>query len=203
MAVEKTRYWVGVCYPENMIDTWEDDISELLQIPYAYCIHDKDLDKEGDKRGTHVHIMMVFSNTTTNKHAYNVLSSLFAPGRVACPFVQPIYSVRRMFDYLIHNTDDCIKKGKFLYPSESRIVGNNFDIGSYEQLSLADKEIIISQITSLIVSNQIVNFADLFIAMSSDPVLSSTEALSILRTNSGYFDRLTRGFYLKYFPKSN
>ena len=38
----KARYYWAVLYPENMRDSWQDDIDLLLQVPYAYCIHDKD-----------------------------------------------------------------------------------------------------------------------------------------------------------------
>ena len=46
---EKNRYWSGIAYPENMIDTWQDDIGDIVQLPYAYCIHDKDLLLDGDE----------------------------------------------------------------------------------------------------------------------------------------------------------
>ena len=38
---EKARYWVAIMYPENMLDNWEDEISGKVQVPFAYCIHDK------------------------------------------------------------------------------------------------------------------------------------------------------------------
>ena len=40
---------------------------------------------------------------------------------------------------LIHDTDTCRKQGKELYPPENRITGNNFDIGAYEQVGIAEK----------------------------------------------------------------
>ena len=39
----KGKYWWAIMYPENMVDNWENNISEIIQKPFAYCIHDKDL----------------------------------------------------------------------------------------------------------------------------------------------------------------
>ena len=38
MSGEKSKYWVGVLYPENMIEDWEDVIAEKVQLPFAYCV---------------------------------------------------------------------------------------------------------------------------------------------------------------------
>ena len=38
----KARYWTGVCYPENMRDDWKELVEDLLGVPTAYCVHDKD-----------------------------------------------------------------------------------------------------------------------------------------------------------------
>ena len=39
----KVRYWWGILYPENMIENWKDQIEDVLQLPFCYCVHDKDL----------------------------------------------------------------------------------------------------------------------------------------------------------------
>ena len=88
--INKARYWCGVLYPENMVDEWQDKIGDLLQLPYAYCIHDKDKDKQGNLRKTHVHLILVFPNTTTYNHALNVYQSLSKEGIVACNTVQAL-----------------------------------------------------------------------------------------------------------------
>ena len=139
MAIEKTKYWCAVLYPENMREGWETDIGDIVQIPFAYCIHDEDLDSNDEERKKHVHLILVFTNTTTKNHAYSVFSELFAPGRVACNTIKAIINIRNMYDYLIHDTDTCRKKGKKLYSSDCRITGNNFDIGAFEQLSITEK----------------------------------------------------------------
>ena len=62
---EKNKYWWGVLYPENMIENWKDEISEKLQLPFAYCIHDKCKDEKGEHRKTHVHLIVAFKNSFT------------------------------------------------------------------------------------------------------------------------------------------
>ena len=137
---EKSKYWVGVLYPENMIDKWQEEIGDILELPFAYCIHDKDFDDVEDERKKHVHLIVVFPNTTTYKHAFSVFSRLNASGRVAINCIEQIINIRQKYEYLIHNTDTCKKKGKHLYNIKERITGNNFDIGAFEQLSVAEKD---------------------------------------------------------------
>ena len=112
---EKAKYWNGVLYPENMIDDWEEVISDKLQVPYAYCIHDKDVNKDGSSRKVHIHIMIVFPNTTTYNHAFEVLNGLSKEGVKALNKIERAINVRYSYNYLIHDTDTCRKQKKYLY----------------------------------------------------------------------------------------
>ena len=78
--MNKARYWQAVMYPENMIDNWQDEIAKVLQVPFAYCIHDKDIDKSGNLRKIHVHIITAYGNTTTEKRALQVFKKLEKEG---------------------------------------------------------------------------------------------------------------------------
>lgn len=134
--IDKSRFWACLGYPENMIDDWMESVSDLISIPYAYTVHDKDLQKDGDDRKIHVHFILAFTNTTTKKHAQEVIELLSQPGKKAFMPVQAVINVRKSYDYLIHDTDECRKKGKYQYPKEDRVTGNGFDIGVYEQVSV-------------------------------------------------------------------
>jgi len=158
---EKARYWVGVLYPENMVEDWKDNIDNLVQVPYAYAIHDKCKEKDGvTPRKEHVHLILCFSNTTTYAHALSVFKRL---GDKAVNTVQSVVGIRHMYDYLIHDTEDCRKKHKYEYAPSERITGNNFDIGSYEQLSTKDKLNMRKDLANMIIENDITNFADFYI----------------------------------------
>ena len=87
----------------------------------------------------HVHLIVAFPNTTTYKHALNVMDLLSAEGKKAINKCEAVVGIRNVYDYLIHDTEDCRKKGKEQYDPSERITGNNFDIGAYEQLGTAEK----------------------------------------------------------------
>ena len=201
IMAEKARYWVGVAYPENMLDNWEDVIAEKLEIPFCYFIHDKDHLSEYNKkqgieeeeRKKHVHIMLVFANTTTYNHALNTLMALSKDGCKCVNKVEVVRNIRNKYEYLIHNTEDSRKKKKYAYSPAERICGNNFDIGAYEQVSLADKNKMALDICHLIKDNGIHNFVDLFEMVSG----MGLEYFDILKSYSGLFDRMCNGNYQK------
>lgn len=197
---DKNRYWVGVGYPENMIPDWEDRIGLLVQVPYAYCVHTLDKDSKSEHRKDHIHLILVFSNTTTYKHALEVMQTLSLPGRQAFNTCQPIFNIRTMYDYLIHSDQSSIKAGKYLYPKENRILGNNFDIGCYEVISTLEKDNMLDEIESYLFDNNIENFAILRCLVKRD--FENKEYGRLIRSNSGYFERLCRGLYLINHPRA-
>ena len=78
----KVKLWEGICYPENMLDDWQEEIDDILQVPFAYAIHDIDHDQKSKQRKTHVHIIVVWGGNTTRKAIINVLNRLSADGKV-------------------------------------------------------------------------------------------------------------------------
>lgn len=201
MAITKARYWTGVLYPENMRSDWQDVIGDILGVPYAYCIHDKDMlgeyePKQGEEhqRKEHVHLMVVFAGPTTYNHALNIMSSLSEKGKQAINTCEACHSVRNTYEYLIHNTETSKKQGKYLYSESERVCGNNFDIGAYEQLSVSDKNRMAKELCDFISDNGFTNFMDFYdMAMSA----FSFEYFEIVKSYSGLFDRLCKGAYLK------
>lgn len=188
----KARYWVGVGYPENMRSDWQDVIGEITQLPYAYCIHDKDADGDGDDRKTHVHIMLAFPNTTTFACALSILQGLSADGKQAFNTVQKVNNVRYMYNYLLHDTEDSRKKHKHLYDKRERVTGNGFDIGCYEQLGLDEKKAIRRELAKLIYDKGYVNYLDFYLDVVTN---FPAEYEDIVAGNSGHFSRLTQGMY--------
>ena len=191
----KARYWVGVCYPENMVDNWQEKIGDLLQLPYAYCVHDKDLENDTEEnRKIHVHIIIVFGNTTTDKSALKAFNKLSAEGKVCCPFCEDIISIRNKYNYLIHDTEDCKKKNKHLYNKNERITGNCFDIGSYVQLSTAEKEDILDELDEIVIGMNFENVKHLLMYVKSN---YDIEYRRVLRSNITWFSQLCKGNFLE------
>lgn len=193
--INKARYWTGVLYPENMVDGWEEKIGDIVQLPFAYTLHTTDVDSKSEHRKDHIHLILVFPNTTTYKHALSVFGLLNAPGRKAINTCEAVINIRHCYDYLIHDTDNARKQGKFLYSPEDRITGNLFDIGSYEQISQAEKHEMLKDLCDYIIQQKICNFADFYIGAMQN---FDAEYFQIITANNSFLDRLTRGNFLKY-----
>lgn len=197
--ISKARYFWAVMYPENMIPDWDKKISDIIQYPFAYCIHDKDLRKEcNEERKTHIHLIVAFNNTTTYNFALSVFSRLNAPGQNAIPNnkFEACINVSHCYDYLIHNTDECRKARKHLYDKSERVTGNNFDIALFECVSLDQKLKVVRDITIFVKENLISNFFDLTYLVYenwADDYLYQ----NVLAQYSSYFDRLCKGIYYK------
>ena len=188
----KTRYFVAVMYPESMIPNWKDEIDDIIQRPFAYCIHDKDLCKDGvTLRKEHVHIMIAFNNSTTTKHALEVYNLLSQKGK-NIKYCEMVINVRNKFEYLIHNTEKAKKDGKYLYDESERILGNSFDIGAYEQLSLSDKRNIRKSIAAIINKFHFLSFSELDEYVREH---LSDEYYDEFTSHQGYFANLVRGHY--------
>lgn len=193
------KYWLGVGYPENMIPDWESKIYDLFQLPFAYCAHSLDVDSKSEHRKNHVHFILVFPNTTTYNHALTVFNSLSIPGKKAFNKCEQAFNIRHSYDYLIHNTEGAKKAGKHLYSYDDIVQGNSFDIGLYEQVSTAEKDQMANDIANLIILKQIDNFADLYIYIAQN---YDENYLPVMRSNSGFFERLCKGFYLRHSRES-
>lgn len=192
--IGKARYWCGIGYPENMVPDWKEKLPDLLQIPFAYCVHDKDTDKNGDKRKEHIHLIIAFSNTTTSNHALNVLNVLSSDGKTAFSTCDAVIGIRNAYDYLIHDTDNARKAKKHQYSPSERITGNNFDIGSYEQLSIADKNRILKELCNMVVANKITNFMDLYCDVVTN---YDDDYFEVLKCHNSMIQNVVKGSYHK------
>jgi len=191
----KQRYWVGVLYPENMKPDWQDTIGDDLQLPYAYCIHNADRDSKSEHRKDHVHIIIVFPNTTTYRNAMTVFSKLSAEGRSALNKCEPVTSIRHMYDYLIHDTETARKQKKELYDPGERITGNNFDIGAYEQIGVEEKKAMRRELERFLFAEEFKDYTEFYKAVI---IHFDDEYPEIVVSYSAHFERLARGNYLKW-----
>lgn len=195
--ITDSRFWTAICYPENMIDDWEDRIEDLIQLPCCYIIHDKDLLKEKDEeRKIHVHIVIAFNNTTTINHATNVILRLSKEGKSCIPNnrIEAVVDMGYLWDYLIHNTPKARKARKHLYDKSERITLNNFDIGAYEQISIFEKHSMVAELSKLIRENFICNYGDFY-----NYVCDNYDELYVqmCHSYSSHFERLTRANFQK------
>lgn len=190
----KAKYWLAVLYPENMVEDWQTLIGDIVQLPYAYCVHDKDYTKDGEPRKKHVHMILAFPNTTTEKYAMSIFEKLSANGKKALNKIEQAANIRNAYNYLIHDTETSKKLKKYLYDRSERITGNNFDIGDYEQISQADKDRMLKELCDFVIDNNLTNFADIYVQIVTH---FDSSYFSILKSYSGLIERISKGLFLK------
>ena len=96
----KAKYWTAVLYPESMINNWRLHIEDVLQVPFCYCLHNKDVDSEDEERKEHIHLIIAFNNTTTYNHALQVFQRI----QPNCKYCEQVLNIRYMYNYLIHDS---------------------------------------------------------------------------------------------------
>lgn len=189
--INKARYWWAVLWTENLADDWEDSIADTIQLPFAYCAHTLDVDTKSEHRKDHVHLIVAFPNTTTYKHAMSIFKLL---GDKAVNTCEAVINIRRCYNYLIHDTESCRKDGKHLYDPDNRVTGNGFDIGLYEQVSLAEKKRMKNELISFCKDHAFTNLMDLDNAVEES---FDYNYLDVLRDNTGCFEKYCKAAYFK------
>lgn len=196
MGADGGKYVECLLYPENMISGWEKDIDHIIQLPYAYCIHNKDVNNDNEGRKCHVHLILVFKNTTTLKYAQSIANRLSIDGKKACPLKpQSCIDIRYAYNYLIHDTDNARSKGKFQYSKDCRITGNGFDIAVYETRSAVDTNKTLKKLEQICLNPAMMNFKRVVEYCLRE--LDDSE-MEVLRSYSGYLERITKGNYLDF-----
>ena len=184
--IDKARFWTGVLYPENMREDWKRGHRRYFAVPLCVLSALQDKDSKSEHRKDHVHLIVAFPNTTTYKHALNVMDLLSAEGKKAINKCEAVVGIRNVYDYLIHDTEDCRKKGKEQYDPSERITGNNFDIGAYEQLGTAEKNEMFLEMGQAIREHGFTNYMDFY-----EFVVDTYEDMNyieVMRCYSGHFE---------------
>ena len=185
-----------------MLPDWKIQIGDLLQLPYCYCEHTRDVDTQSEYRKDHVHIIVHSPTQLSDNQIRRLFTRLALPGE--CCFApigekSAIINIRHCYNYLIHDTESCKLLNKHLYPISSRIEGNGFDIGLFEQIDEKLTIDIIYNIKSWIIDNNITNMRIFEIRLRSDPLFQDLDFYQfqkILKSNYGYFQAYIKGNYL-------
>lgn len=181
-----------------MNPSWRSDVYRVLEgVPFAYCIHDKDIDSETKDRKVHVHFLVVLPANTTDKYITKVFNEgLSLPGKTAFIQARPALTVRGAYDYLIHKTESAIVSGKYQYPEVDRVCGNNFDIGLFEQVSLEEKKSFRNELVFYIHEQNFTTFRS-FMNLGLLHYKDQQELfLEVVASYSGFFTNLIKGNYL-------
>ena len=115
-----STWWSGIIYHKEQLDalTSSTDIKS-----YAYILHDKCLDDNGEPKKPHYHYVVQFP-----RNARGSWFKQFSTEDMGQIYFKPVNYPQGAYDYLIHDTDDCRKKKKRLYdPSERVSTIKDFD----------------------------------------------------------------------------
>lgn len=191
---DKYRYFSFILWSDSWLDGWENVIDEVLEIPYAYCIHNQDLEYDKDfnvigKKKTHAHVLIAFPNgTTTYKMVLETVNRL---GDVR--ILKNVISLDKMYKYLIHDLPKCREEHKHQYSEEKRITGNGFDINNFIRLSDEEKLLIKKSLTIDIMNYDYQDYGE-FIAYC----LQNDENYYIVATsNQKYFESIIKSQYFR------
>lgn len=207
----KARCWVGVVYPENMISHWQDRIYRLLQLPFEYIIHDRDTveveEDEFQSRKTHVHLIIHWSGPTTYKNAFRVFDLLSKNGFHCLNKIEAVRGLKFMHRYLTHETEDCKKNNKFVYPRSSIVTGNNWDLGAFIDLEDNDSLFMYDTIRREMMLKKVRCVIDLEDMVSNDhfkdllPDFDITTLRKYIKNNRRVFEGISKEINFKYFKK--
>lgn len=87
---------------------------------YAFILHDKDLDEQGNVKEPHIHILVRTVNANILTTVRNWFSGYFDDkGKSINTLGQVIKDIRASYEYLTHGDEKSRKEGKNLYPDNA------------------------------------------------------------------------------------
>lgn len=168
----KSRYWSILVYPESAPEDWENVLAGLT---YCYKLHDKDVNKDGELKKAHIHVLLMFDGPTT----YNVIKEITE--RLNSPMPIPARSVRGTIRYLIHADN----KDKYQYNREDIVsVGMDQEIEEAftpkktDQQQLEKRVSMVYKLSTIIKDNRFSNWGQLmtYLQELDDPDLTDYAA---------------------------
>ena len=125
----RSRYWASIIYQESAPNDWEDRLQDLHIPAIVSPIHDKDVDKNGELKKKHRHVILLYESLKSRGQAAEVFSSI---GGVGAEAVANMHSYVR---YLTHL--DSPEKAQ--YSSDDVIVFSGANYNSLVAITLAIK----------------------------------------------------------------
>ena len=149
-AQVRTKNWATIVYPESAPTNWMD-ILEDEHIPALISpLHDKDLDKNGNLKKPHHHVILMFDGLKTEEQAREVFTKINGVG------TEKIKSLKSYTRYLCHL--DSKKKAQYSIDDIIELSGADFE---YSSKSAQGKYRAIHEMLSFCNENQIDSYAEL------------------------------------------
>lgn len=146
----KKRNWSFIAYPESLPNNWKDVIAQT-GLPFAISpLHDKDLDKDGNIKKPHYHVILCYDGPTTYKNVCSLVCD-----QLGQPRPQVVESVRGYYHYFTHIDE----LDKATYNEEDIQTFNCFD--ELDLLTSGEVLSYLKQIQVIINENGFVEYSDL------------------------------------------
>lgn len=167
MSSDKYRYWWFIAYPDSLPDDWIDILSDTLTPIIISPLHEFDLDKNGNFKKPHYHIIVIYNGPTTFNH---IKKHFCDPLNATIP--KYVLNLKGAFDYLTHKNN----ADKYPYDEDSLqwLNGANYGYIDIEEDNFSN----IRTVLSIISDNKIRTFRDLVNTVKDDDVL-----LNVVRIN--------------------
>lgn len=151
----KSRTFVFLAYGDENIQKAKDELNEDL-MPFAFIIHDKDVNEVGEEKTIHAHFMVDYGNNTTLNHMKKCYSHIAANG-----VIFPVFKAREHYDYLWHDQRLEKAKGKHVYPKSDIQHYNGFDYDELTDWTESQKMLLMDSIMAYANDNSIYEYAGL------------------------------------------
>lgn len=180
-----SRYWTFVGYPESLPQDWEHYLITEVGLPIAISpLHNADLNADDSEKKPHFHFILCYGNSTT----FNSIKKI--TDRLNCPIPKPINSIKGLYRYFTH--EDNPEKAQYDKKHIRHL--NGFCLSDYVSLTGSDKDAFFDEIEDYIFQNNIKELVDLVMSFKADGKL---DLLSVLRTNTIYFNALLKSIRFK------
>ena len=119
---QRTKNWGTIVYPESAPENWIDTLEEQHIPALISPLHDKDLDKNGNLKKPHHHIILLFDGLKTKEQAEEIFSLIGGVG------TEKIKSLKSYTRYLCHL--DNTKKAQYDTADIIELSGADFEYAS-------------------------------------------------------------------------
>ena len=150
---QRSKFWAFIVYPESCdLNRFIEDMTNY-RVPYAISpLHDKDLDKDGNIKKAHYHIILAYDNPLS----FNTVAD-FTKQYGTIPI--KLQSVEEYYNYFDHS-EVAGHDGKALYKKDDIIRCNGFDLRNYCKISKAKQSNITKELSQFIFDNKIFEYSD-------------------------------------------
>lgn len=143
----RVRNFATIVYQESAPENWLDIIDELHIPIFVSPLHDKDINKDGEYKKPHWHVMLMFSGKKAESSVRTIAESFGGVG------LEKLHDIKAYARYLCHLDDD--DKAQYS-PDDVKAFGG----ADYEKYKIKDREkdIVMGEIIDFILENEAISF---------------------------------------------